>query len=156
MKNGKEELMKFVEFKKIPRLSREAIVTEKLDGSNGQIFIYNSNEELFFPFSDESGIPSKSFIQEFLIAEKDGLLMFAGSRNIWLKIGKQSDNHGFASWVKELWILYNASTMKKPTIDRFDNNGDYCFNNCKFIESSENTAKRNKDYFAKKRIKNGK
>jgi hypothetical protein len=27
--------------------------------------------------------------------------MFAGSRNRWLKVGKQSDNNGFASWVKE-------------------------------------------------------
>lgn len=102
--------MEFKEFKKIPRFSREIIVTEKIDGSNGQIFIYSPKDKLRFPFSDESNIPSQDFIDGFCIYvhpenphvdEEDKLYLFAGSRNRWLKIGKQSDNHGFASWVKE-------------------------------------------------------
>jgi hypothetical protein len=93
--------MEFQAFKKIPRLSREITITEKLDGSNAQIFIYNSNEELRFPFINYEDFPSQKFIKEFLIAEKDGVYMFAGSRKRWLKVGKNSDNMGFASWVKE-------------------------------------------------------
>jgi hypothetical protein len=91
--------MEFKEFKKIPRFSREIIVTEKIDGSNGQIFIYDSDDELRFPYIDESNIPSKAFIQEYSLAEKDGLYLFAGSRNRWLKCGGKNDNHAFAFWV---------------------------------------------------------
>jgi len=85
--------MKFVDFKKIPRLSRDIIVTEKLDGSNGQIYIAKE-EEL-------TSLDDYFFIEEHLLARKDNLLMFAGSRNRWLQIGKQTDNMAFASWVKE-------------------------------------------------------
>jgi hypothetical protein len=101
--------MRFVEFKKIPRLSRDVIISEKLDGSNAQVFIYSKNK-LRFPFSDESNICSQDFIDEYCVYvhpenphvdEEDKFYLFAGSRNRWLKIGKQSDNHGFASWVKE-------------------------------------------------------
>jgi hypothetical protein len=102
--------MEFKDFRKIPRLSREIILSEKLDGSNGQIFIYSTKDKLRFPFSDESNIPSQDFIDEYCVyihpenphvEEDDKLYLFAGSRNRWLKIGKQNDNYGFASWVKE-------------------------------------------------------
>lgn len=38
------ELPEFVEFPKIPRLSRPAIITEKIDGTNGQIMITDTGE----------------------------------------------------------------------------------------------------------------
>ena len=67
-------LPEFQEFKKIPRLSRETIITEKIDGTNGVIFIDENNN------------------------------IFAGSRNRWLWGSIQdeihNDNHGFAQWVK--------------------------------------------------------
>lgn len=85
--------MKFVEFKKIPRLSREVIVTEKIDGSNGQIYIVKEKEL--------TSIDDYFFIADYCLARKDDLLMFAGSRNRWLQIGKQTDNMAFATWVKE-------------------------------------------------------
>jgi hypothetical protein len=58
--------------------------------------------------------------------------------------GRGIENH-FKSYdeVKFLWIRDNASQMKKPSIDRIDSNGHYCLDNCRFIELSENTAKRN-------------
>jgi len=36
--------MEFIEFPKMPRLSREVIVTEKIDGTNAQIFISEAGE----------------------------------------------------------------------------------------------------------------
>ncbi len=64
----------FQEFKKIPRLSREIIISEKIDGTNGLIFIDETNN------------------------------IFAGSRSRWLCGSIQdeihNDNHGFAGWVK--------------------------------------------------------
>jgi hypothetical protein len=64
----------FHEFRKIPRLSREIIITEKIDGTNGIIYIDEQNN------------------------------IFAGSRKRWLWGSIQdeihNDNHGFATWVK--------------------------------------------------------
>lgn len=60
----------FVAFSKIPRLSRNCVITEKIDGSNAQILI------------DENG----------------GIM--AGSRTRWITPGKQTDNYGFAAWVE--------------------------------------------------------
>jgi hypothetical protein len=61
-------------FNKIPRLSREIIITEKIDGTNGLIYIDEQNN------------------------------IFAGSRSRWLWGSIQdeihNDNHGFAQWVK--------------------------------------------------------
>lgn len=61
----------FVGFHKIPRLDRDCIITEKIDGTNGQIFI------------GEDG--------EFLV----------GSRNRWLGPDKVNDNFGFCAWAME-------------------------------------------------------
>jgi hypothetical protein len=64
----------FQAFKKIPRLSRDITITEKIDGTNGVIYI-----------DDNGGIA-------------------AGSHKQWLWNDEQpeiySDNHGFAHWVK--------------------------------------------------------
>ena len=63
----------FTSFPKIPRLSRDIIVTEKIDGTNAAIWI-----------SD------------------DGSVVQAGSRHRWISPGKGTDNFGFAGWV-EAW-----------------------------------------------------
>lgn len=67
----------FTEFGKISRLSRDIVITEKLDGTNSQILIADDQE----PFIDE----------------KRGELPFlCGSRNRWIFPG--DDNYGFATW----------------------------------------------------------
>ena len=59
----------FESFPKIPRWSRSIVVTEKIDGTNAQIYISSDPNE-----------PIR-----------------AGSRNRW--ITPEDDNYGFASWV---------------------------------------------------------
>jgi hypothetical protein len=43
--------------------------------------------------------------------------------------------------VKFLWFRDRADLMKKPSIDRIDNDGDYTIINCVFIEQAEHTRK---------------
>jgi len=47
--------------------------------------------------------------------------------------------------LKELWLRDKAWLLKHPSIDREDNDGDYTFDNCRFIEVTENTIKANKE-----------
>lgn len=62
----------FEAFQKIPRLRRGMIITEKIDGTNAQIY---------FP--------------------EDGGPMLVGSRSRWITPGKTTDNFGFAAWCDE-------------------------------------------------------
>ena len=61
----------FRELPKIPRWSRRIIITEKIDGTNGLIYV-----------------------------GEDGTVK-AGSKSQWLTPEKGKDNHGFARWVSE-------------------------------------------------------
>lgn len=74
--------MEFADFPKMARLSREVIITEKIDGTNAQIGIVELD-----------GHPV-----EGAIWQGDGLAMFAGSRTRW--ITPEDDNHGFAKWAQ--------------------------------------------------------
>jgi hypothetical protein len=84
-------MIEFESFKKIPRLLREIVITEKIDGTNAQIYI----EEL------------EGYEDPEALICKDGLAMYAGSRTRW--ITEKEDNAGFAKWVKknadELFLL---------------------------------------------------
>jgi hypothetical protein len=80
--------MEFQAFPKMARLSREVIITEKIDGTNAQVFIYQTEDGEVMP-------PTASLS----LADSGGLLMFAGSRNRYITV--ENDNQGFARWVKE-------------------------------------------------------
>ena len=43
---------------------------------------------------------------------------------------------------KYLYERDNAKDMERPSIDRTNNDGDYVFGNCRFIEVAENTRRR--------------
>lgn len=76
--------MDFLEFPKIHRLSRQVIVTEKIDGTNAQVAIFEEPE-----LTPES--------KDLALAKIDGRYLFAGSRSRYLQSG--DDNFGFAAWV---------------------------------------------------------
>jgi len=46
--------------------------------------------------------------------------------------------------LKTLWIRDNACVMESPSIDRKDNDGNYTFDNCHYVEFGVNSAERNK------------
>ena len=79
--------MEFEEFPKMARLSRDVIITEKIDGTNAQILIVQSLAP------EEGAIAHKS------LGTAGDLSMFAGSRTRY--ITPESDNFGFARWAKE-------------------------------------------------------
>lgn len=74
----------FIEFPKIARLSRGTVVTEKIDGTNAQVAIFDLEG---FPVTDPA-----------CLWQRDGLAIFAGSRSRWVTPGKD-DNFGWAAWV---------------------------------------------------------
>jgi hypothetical protein len=82
-------VMEFKPFPKLARLNREIVITEKIDGTNAQVYIVQSLAP------EEGAIAHKS------LGTAGDLSMFAGSRTKWITPGKQSDNAGFAAWVKE-------------------------------------------------------
>lgn len=45
--------------------------------------------------------------------------------------------------LKELWFRDKAYEMNRPSISRKDNDGNYTFDNCEFIEFGKNSAERN-------------
>lgn len=82
----------FIAFPKMGRLSREVIVTEKIDGTNGQIHI------------ERYSVDGRAHEAPEVLATKDQgdgtlLAIRAGSRTRWLT--RQTDNFGFAKWVQE-------------------------------------------------------
>ena len=99
--------MQFIKFKKIPRLSRDVIITEKIDGTNGQIYIASVNEIIDnYITTIDSKVEALVWIAKYCLYEKDGLCLFAGSRKRWLARG--DDNFGFAFWVEQ-----NAKELMK-------------------------------------------
>lgn len=77
--------MDFAEFPKMPRLSRDMIITEKLDGTNAQVCIR--------VLADNEVMPTDTPI----VTVRGNLLFYAGSRTRW--IVPSDDNFGFAGWV---------------------------------------------------------
>lgn len=90
-------MVEFTEFDKISRLNREVIVTEKIDGTNGQVLIRSLNGlDPSFPGSGlEMGYDTQ--------IEVDGQphLIRAGSRNRWVLYLGSDDNNGFGRWVHQ-------------------------------------------------------
>jgi hypothetical protein len=78
----------FEPFPKLARLSRGCVVTEKLDGTNAQVFIVKDHADHY-----ANGEP-------IYVAQFDDLYVYAGSRTRPITPGKLTDNYGFAAWVQ--------------------------------------------------------
>lgn len=93
-------MIEFNPFPKMARLSREIIITEKLDGTNAQV-----NIELI-PFGEADVLDVITLQQRDQTAlavrmdpiARTALVLRAGSRNKWIWPG--SDNAGFAGWAQ--------------------------------------------------------
>ena len=79
----------FQEFPKMARMRRDCLITEKIDGTNAQVFIA--------PLDDRERIPEHSL--GMFMHNGSIHYMAAGSRNRW--ITPASDNMGFAKWVAD-------------------------------------------------------
>lgn len=83
----------FEAFPKISRLSRPIVITEKLDGSNGQLYILSHKDYVdmngFQPHNDSQAICNGEFV------------MLVGSRKRWLDATKQGDHFGFFKWAEQ-------------------------------------------------------
>lgn len=84
----------FQGFPKIARLSRGMVISEKIDGTNAQIFVHRIiDSEFCQPFIDGCIAISADFRGDFAL--------FAGSRSRWLNVSKGGDNFGFAKWAEK-------------------------------------------------------
>lgn len=86
-------MIKFTPFPKIPRLSRECIITEKIDGTNASIWI------------EQVSGPENPFDMDAdcFMGMKNGFYyaVAAASRSRFLTPEKENDNFGFAAWVRD-------------------------------------------------------
>ena len=86
-------MIEFQKYGKTPRLFRDIVVTEKLDGTNVAVIIEEIDPEYDYEYT-EQGLT-------LAMVERDGktYAVAAQSRNRLIFPGKTTDNYGFASWV---------------------------------------------------------
>lgn len=82
--------MTFPAFDKIPRLNRDVVITEKIDGTNALVRVSRFN---LVPGEKFSNNPIRP------VASVGDLHIYAGSRNRW--IFPEGDNFGFAKYVEQ-------------------------------------------------------
>jgi RNA ligase len=92
--------MTFVPFPKMARLVRACFISEKIDGTNAQVFIIDPE--------NTDGETWEWCLQTAPVAKVGELFVYAGSRSRWITPGKLTDNFGFAAWVYE-----NATDLVK-------------------------------------------
>ena len=114
----------FKKFSKIARLSRECIITEKIDGTNAQVFIGEDGEFLvgsrtrwITPENDNSGFA------KWAMEHKDELMTLGKGRHFgeWWGQGIQR-NYGlnekrFSMYNVTRWCLHNTTPKQIPTGD---------------------------------------
>jgi RNA ligase len=81
----------FAPFPKLARLSRGCTITEKIDGTNAQVLV----------FDPEQAEDDTWHSTPWVATSNDGLHIAAGSRTRLITPGKNTDNFGFAAWVLE-------------------------------------------------------
>lgn len=82
----------FAPWPKTPRLFRDIIVTEKIDGTNAGIHISAMPTDKYAEYD----FPADSYS---LVADYQRYVVSAQSRKRLIWPGKPTDNYGFAAWV---------------------------------------------------------
>lgn len=77
---------------KIPRFYREVTITEKIDGTNGQIYIFPFDSDIALRYKDDPRCLN-------LLNDEGHYAILVGSRTRWLGPEKRQDNYGFWRWV---------------------------------------------------------
>lgn len=95
-------MVPYPEFEKIPRLDRDTVVTEKIDGVNARVAILTPEQWRAYD--------NPPYVARYLGEGEDparDMFMCVGSRATW--INHHQDNEGFARWARtnaeELWGL---------------------------------------------------
>ncbi len=117
--------MEFTEFPKMARLSREVIVTEKIDGTNAQVFISPDGQQLLAgsrtrwitPQDDNHGFAA------WVEAHRDELLTLGPGRHFgeWWGAGIQRryglTEKRFSLFNVQRWALYGTEPQRIATAD---------------------------------------
>ena len=99
--------LEFLEFPKIPRLKREVVITEKIDGSNAQIawvetpLVVAHGDDIAVVGTEQDHRNNPLCLGVFP-GRNEGdaaMALYAGSRTRWLDTSSKGDNFGFAKWV---------------------------------------------------------
>ena len=94
-------MITFEPFPKLARLSRECVITEKLDGTNAQVIIHQCPK---VPDADGFYVDIPANPPGALVGHVDTgdfYIVAAASRTRLITPGKKTDNFGFAAWVYE-------------------------------------------------------
>lgn len=96
-------MLEFKAWPKTPRLNRDMIVTEKINGTNAAVIIADELDfaDSQFPI-ERDGDPDVKFV----VVDGRDYIVAAQSRNRRIWPGKATDNSGFARWVWD-----NAETL---------------------------------------------
>ena len=104
-------MIEFQKYPKTPRLFRDAVITEKLDGTNSGVQVVLASELIpeaerstaYFGSSEGLIEYLKVHYPQFQYVTVDGVsyAVAAQSRSRLITPGKQTDNYGFAGWVYE-------------------------------------------------------
>ena len=118
------EIPEFIEFKKIPRLSREIVITEKIDGTNGCIYIGENGEFLvgsrsrwITPDNDNHGFARWAYLN------KDSLMNLGPGRHYgewWgkgIQRGYNLPDKSFSLFNVYRWCEFNKEPKRIPQED---------------------------------------
>lgn len=93
--------MEFTPFPKVPRLSRECVITEKIDGTNASVWIEETPRDIAWDQTMGSTYYSETIGCMFVKCNGTTYKVMAGSRKRFITPGKSTDNFGFAGWVRD-------------------------------------------------------
>lgn len=97
-------MIEFKEFQKISRLNREIIVTEKIDGTNGQVHIRPASGDIEHGYDCQIDIGGVAHY------------IRAGSRNRWVPHVGGDDNNGFGRWDLPVYFQFSSTACRRVKV----------------------------------------